>query len=149
MSKELSVVVEKNRQGRPLGFKLSEESKNKIRQSRIGKRHTQETKNKISKSRIKYYEEKDKLTDSLHYDYRFYQDGAHDWIDTNKAAINTCNNVLSNKKLSYLNQVERGCGDDIYKLFSHNITPEFVLLLKEELLSKGLLYEIDILNSIL
>ena len=46
MSKELSVVVEKNRQGRPLGFKLSEESKNKIRQSRIGKRHTQETKNK-------------------------------------------------------------------------------------------------------
>ncbi|KKL43013.1 hypothetical protein LCGC14_2367080 [marine sediment metagenome] len=38
----------KNRRGRPTGYKLSKKSKNKIRKSRIGQRHTIETRLKIS-----------------------------------------------------------------------------------------------------
>jgi len=38
------------KRGRPEGHKLSQESKDKIRDGRLGKRHTQETRDKISMS---------------------------------------------------------------------------------------------------
>jgi hypothetical protein len=41
--------------GRPLGFKLSEESKDKIRESRTGQEHAVQTKRKISKSLKRYF----------------------------------------------------------------------------------------------
>jgi len=41
--------------GRPLGYKLSAESKDKIRKSRIGTTHSDGTKNKISKSLKAYF----------------------------------------------------------------------------------------------
>jgi hypothetical protein len=41
--------------GRPVGYELSMESKNKIRKSRVGKMHSDQTKNKISKSLKAYF----------------------------------------------------------------------------------------------
>ena len=38
------------KRGRPIGHKLSETTKEKIRQKRLGTSHTKETKDKISKS---------------------------------------------------------------------------------------------------
>jgi hypothetical protein len=41
--------------GRPVGYQLSEESKDKIRNGRMGTRHSQKTRDKISKSLKKYF----------------------------------------------------------------------------------------------
>jgi hypothetical protein len=40
---------------------------------------------------------------------------------------------MTEKRLSYLKQLELNIGSDIEHLFGHNSTPEFLLLLKEEL----------------
>ena len=47
--------LNKQRPGRPLGFKLTEESKGKIRESRLGQTHDERTKRKISKSIKRYF----------------------------------------------------------------------------------------------
>jgi len=41
--------------GRPMGYQLSKESKDKISKSRTGQFHSQKTKDKISKSLKKYF----------------------------------------------------------------------------------------------
>jgi len=45
-----------NSRGRPVGFKLSEESKGKIRNSRLDTSHSLQTKRKISCSLKKYFQ---------------------------------------------------------------------------------------------
>lgn len=137
------------RRGRPLGFKLSSETKEKIRVKRTGTFHTEETKEKISKSLSAYFRRKDPLTDSLERDYRYFSREACSWIDTYSNSINDCEDVLTNKRIVYLSQMEQAFGDDIEKFFSHNMTPEFILLLKEELISKGLITEMEFINSVL
>lgn len=52
---EFMYVELKKKRGRPFGHKLSEESKNKIRQSRLGQDHSDKTRVKISKSLNKYF----------------------------------------------------------------------------------------------
>jgi hypothetical protein len=44
------------KRGRPLGFKLSEESKQKISESKTGQLHSEETKEKISHSVAAYFQ---------------------------------------------------------------------------------------------
>jgi len=43
------------KRGRPLGHKLSEESKQKISESKTGQQHDRKTKKKISKSLLRYF----------------------------------------------------------------------------------------------
>lgn len=45
----------KNNRGRPLGFRLSEESKRAISESKKGQRHSEATKEKISRSLLQYF----------------------------------------------------------------------------------------------
>ena len=137
----------KHRRGRPLGFKLSEESKDKIRQKRLGTTHSEETKDKISRSLSAHFRSKDSLTDSLQHDYRFSPLSVSRWIDSNKSTINNSCDVLTNKRIVYFSQVEKSYGINIETYFSHNMTPEYILLLKEELQSLGLLDELYILND--
>jgi hypothetical protein len=53
---------EKKRRGRPLGHKLSDESRKKIALSKIGKKHSLQTKMKISSSVKEYWFNKNKET---------------------------------------------------------------------------------------
>lgn len=46
----------KRRRGRPIGFKMSEESKEKTRQSKLGHKHKEETKQKISDGVKRFHE---------------------------------------------------------------------------------------------
>ncbi len=48
-------IKEMANKGRPLGHKLSTETKTKISESKFGQKHTQKAKNKIKKSVIKYF----------------------------------------------------------------------------------------------
>lgn len=139
MSEEnITELKNQGRRGRPLGLKLSEETKDKIRHKRIGKAHTEKTKDKISESMHKHFKSRDLLTESLAYDYRFSTEEVLCWIDNNEESINNCEEVLTNKRISYANQIEQPVGVNIDQFFGHNMTPEFILLLKEELLANGL-----------
>lgn len=138
----------KKKRGRPEGFRLSEESKNRIRESRYGVHHSKTTKNKISRSLIKYFKEKNPLSESIRYDYRHFPSYIDEWIINNRRELNRTEYVLTDKKILFLSQLELCFGSEIDK-FSHNITPEFFLMLKEELMEKGLAEELEILYSLL
>lgn len=146
---EDTVYKKQGRRGRPLGFKLSSETKEKIRQKRIGTYHTEETKEKISRSLSDYFKRKDLFTDTLEYDYRFSSNEIYSWIGNHSGCINLCDDVLTNKRIVYLSYIEQSFGDDIERLFSHNMTPEFILLLKEDMISRGLINEIEFIDSVL
>ena len=136
------------KRGRPIGYKLSEKSKDKIRDSRFGTHHSEETKNKISKSLTKYFREKGPLSESMRYDYRHFSKGIDDWIIGNKENIDHTEHVMTEKRLFFVGQLEISAGFDIDN-FSHETTPEFLALLKEELMEKGLIEELKALEALI
>lgn len=127
------VRVSKKR-GRPFGHKLSEETKDKIRCGRLGTHHTKATRDKISRSLIAYFKKRDSLADSIGQEYSYVSEEASDWVYDNKDDIDATEYVMTEKRLSYLNQVELCLGNDIEKLFGHSATPEFLLILKERII---------------
>jgi len=138
----------KKKRGRPEGFRLSEKSKDRIRESRYGVHHSKATRNKISRSLIKYFKERNPLSENIRYDYKHFPAYIDEWIINNKRELDQTEYVMTDKKILFLSQLELCFGSDIDK-FSHNITPEFFLILKEELLEKGLTEELEILYSLL
>jgi len=138
----------KKKRGRPAGLRLSEQSKEKIRRSRYGMHHSEETKDKISKSLRKYFKERDPLSESMRHDYEYFPKYVKKWIINNKEDINKTECVITEKKLSFLSKLELCFGFEIDK-FSHNATPEFFILLKEELIDQGKTDELKILYSLL
>jgi len=136
------------KRGRQKGYKLSEESKNKIRVSRFGTHHSEETKDEISKSLTKYFREKDPLSESMRYDYRNFTKDTDEWILENKEEIDRTDCVMTEKKLFFLGQLEIPSGFDINN-FNHETTPEFLILLKEELIEKGLTKELEELKALI
>lgn len=126
------------KRGRPLGYKLSEESKHKIRLKRLGTHHTLETKNKISKSLKAYFRRRDSLSRSISNEYLRISDQAVDWIADNKDKIDSIDDVMSTKRLNNLQQLELYFGSEIEDLFGHQMTPEFLLLVKELIENCGL-----------
>ncbi len=136
------------RRGRPLGYELSNISKDKIRHSRLGKCHTIETRNKISRSLIKYFKERDSIAVGLEREYRCFPIEAGEWIMQKASEIDETKSVISGKRLSYLNQMELCFGSEIEN-FCHFTTPEFILLLKEQLKEEGLVEELQELSALL
>lgn len=134
--------------GRPIGFKLSEHSKEKIRQCRLGTRHSESTKEKISRSLKQYFKHRDRLSDTVFNEYRYYSPEVLGWIDAHQFDIDDSESVLTNKRLVYINQMEVCMGLNIYDV-SHNATPEFFLLLKEELRKLGMFMELKELESLM
>jgi hypothetical protein len=120
------------KRGRPFGHKLSEETKERIRQRRLGTKHSQETKDKISQSLIRYFKSRDTLSDSMQYEYSYISEEATDWVQENKDEIDETEHVMTERRLHYLKQLEICLGGDIEHIFGHNATPEFLMLLKEE-----------------
>ena len=56
--------------GRPLGFKLSDASKQAISESKKGQKHSEETKDKISKTLIAYFRHIHPLSEELYEQYK-------------------------------------------------------------------------------
>jgi len=120
------------KRGRPIGFELSEETKEKIRQSRLGKSHSQETRNKISKSLLRYFRKKDPVSEGISNEYKYFQREVTDWLYEHSSDLDDTDDIMANKRLVYLSQLELCYGSNIEN-FCHSATPEFLLLLKEEL----------------
>jgi hypothetical protein len=118
--------------GRPRGYKLSEETREKIRRRRIGTVQSKKTRDKISSSLLTYFKKKDLLTNGLKQEYFEASREAVDWIEDNKDIIDDTKDIMTERRLLYLNQVEICFGFDINN-FGHNANPEFILLLKEVL----------------
>lgn len=138
------------KRGRPEGYKLSNTSKNKIRQKRLGTHHSRETKNKISKSLKEYFRKKDPLSQSIEQEYSDISEEAVDWVCENRRELDDeDNDFVSDKKLTHLRQLEISFGADLENLFGHGTTPEFILLLREELEAKGSFTDLQELQSIL
>ena len=129
------VTISRTR-GRPFGHRLSEETKDKIRNKRMGTHHSKETRDKISKSLIKYFKSKDSLAASIEREYSYVSDEAAAWVYANRDAIDDTEYVMTEKRLSYLKQIELCFGNDIEHFFGHNSTPEFLLILKEEIMER-------------
>lgn len=126
------VVISKIR-GRPLGHRLSEETKDKIRNKRLGTHHSKETKDKISKSLIRYFRSRDSLASCIEHEYSYISEEAAAWIYDNRDALNDTDCIITEKRLSYLKQLELCLGNDLENFFGHSSTPEFLLILKEEI----------------
>jgi len=124
------------RRGRPFGHRLNDNTKDKIRQHRLGTHHDQETKDKISKSLSEYFKKRDSFSRSINQEYSEISSEATEWIDENSDELDKEADILTERRLMYSRQLEISLGHEIEVLFGHNATPEFLLLLKEELIEK-------------
>lgn len=117
--------------GRPLGFKLSEESKKAISESKKGQRHKQETKDKISRSLIIYFRKLNSFSEEIENRYcRADDDDTCGWVQSVRSKLDNLDDVLTRKSMFSKNRIEMTCGNNI-EYFSHNLTPEILLLFKE------------------
>ena len=121
----------KRPRGRPRGFRLSEESKRAISESKKGQRHKQETKDKISRSLIIYFRNLNPLSEDIEYKYcRFDNDDACGWIRGVRDELNNIEDVLTRRMMKSRRRIEISCGSNI-EFFSHELTPEVLVLFKE------------------
>ena len=136
------------KRGRPAGHELSNETKDKIRQSRIGKSHSRETRNKISRSLIKYFRKRDPVSNGIENEYKYFPEEAKEWLANHREEIDATEGIMANKRIIYLSQLETCYGNDIEN-FCHFTTPEFLLILKEELFNLGMQEELRELASLI
>jgi len=142
-------IIIKRKRGRPSGHRLSNDTKEKIRRKRLGRSHSQRTKDKISKSLIAYFKNKESLSMSIEHEYSYISEEAVEWISEHREEIDVTEHVMTEKRLMYLKQIEICLGSDIEYLFGHNATPEFLMILKEEMQEKGLTADMAELHSLL
>ena len=122
------------RRGRPLGFKLSEASKRAISESKRGQRHKQTTKEKISRSLIRHFKSMNPLSEELTNMYCDFEDGDNEvcrWMANNEDNLDSIDDVMTLKSLRNANRIEIAAGYTI-EFFSHEITPELLVLFIEE-----------------
>jgi hypothetical protein len=119
------------RRGRPLGFKLSEESKRAISESKRGQRHREETKDKISKSLIVYFRRQNPLSEELINRYcRADDDVTCNWVNGVREELDSSMDILTQKSMRNTRRIELTCGEYI-EYFSHELTPEVLALFRE------------------
>jgi len=127
--------VAKGNRGRPIGYKLSEESKRAIAEAKRGQRHREETKEKISRSLLIYFKQFNSLADEVTNRYcRLGNDKLCEWANDASEELDNIEDVLTEKGMRNTRKIEICCGNDIER-FSHNATPELIIMLKQ-LLSK-------------
>ena len=123
------MIVKKR--GRPLGFKLSEETKQAISRAKRNQKHTQETKDKISASLLEYFRRKSPLSEEMINTYcRCDDDSMCRWFIESKTEIDSSDDILTYRSLINANKIEISFGHDIERI-SHNITPELLVMFKE------------------
>lgn len=126
------------KRGRPLGFRLSEDSKRAISMSKTGQRHRQETKDKISRSLIMYFRKKNPISEEItNYYCDSMDDDMCDWIQEVGDELDASMDVMTDRALRNKCKIEITCGGNI-EYFSHNITPELIVMFKEYCEENGL-----------
>jgi len=119
------------KRGRPLGHKLSEESKRAIAESKRGQRQKPETKDKISRSLILYFSQFNSLSEEIENRYcRTDNDEVCNWANDVRDELDNSEDVLTRKTMRNKRAMELTSGHNI-EFHSHNMTPEFMLLIKE------------------
>jgi hypothetical protein len=132
------------KRGRPLGFRLSEASKRAISVSKMGQRHRPETKDRISKSLLMYFRKKNPLSEEITNRYcRCGDDELCDWVTEHQDELDSSMDILTEKALSNKTKIEITCGPSI-EFFSHSLTPEYVVMLKDLYEKNGELTEEDL-----
>jgi hypothetical protein len=132
--------------GRPVGFKVSEETKDRIRDKRLGSCHSEETKRKISESLSMYFKKRYSLSDDFLNEYGYTSREIREWVDSNLNRLDEMIDVVTNRRIMYIARwLELGTGDNTDKL-GHELTPEFLLLIKEDMFDNDLLQELKLLN---
>lgn len=145
MADDNKLKIKKKKRGRPVGYKLSEESKKAISESKKGQHHSVETREKISRSLKIYFNKLNPLSSEIKHNYRKYGKDTCRWIDCKKQEINDCKDIMTDRSIRNTNKIELAFGEHIER-FSHEFTPEAILLFKEEcyrLINKGLCTEED------
>lgn len=119
------------RVGRPSGYRLSEASKRAISASKQGQNHKLETKDKISRSLTIYFKQFDSLGEEIADRYcNMEDDEICSWANDVKDDLDNLDDVYTEKKLRNKNKMELCCGHDIER-FSHGLTPELIIMIKE------------------
>lgn len=127
-----------NRRGRPIGYRLSEASKRSISESKKGQKHSQETKDKISRTLTLYFRRLRPLSDEIINRYcRSNDDETCRWILGAKEELDTFDDIITDRGLRSASKMEIAYGVDI-EFFSHDLTPETILLLKERCKALGI-----------
>lgn len=126
------------RRGRPLGFRLSEESKRAISESKKGQRHKQATKDKISKTLLLYFRRLNPLSEEITNTYcRIDDDEACGWMNDVAEDIDETEDILTDRFMKNIRKTEIAYGHNI-EYFSHSMTPERLLIIKELCESQGI-----------
>jgi len=126
------------KRGRPPGFRMTEESKRSISYSKTGQRHKQTTKDKISKTLMIYFKKLHPLSEEIARKYgRLENEEFNYWIIDNKESIDIVEDVRTERAMRNSRRIELAYGQNI-EYFSHNLTPETLLILKEDLERQGI-----------
>jgi len=121
------------KKGRPIGFRLSEASKRSISESKRGQRHKETTKDKISRSLQTYFRKKFPLSEEISNIYcRIDDEGVCEWLCDVGEDLDDCRDVLTQKAMYGKLRIEISYGDNMEEIFSHSITPELLLILKQD-----------------
>lgn len=117
--------------GRPSGYRLSEASKRAIAETKKGQSHRPETKDKISRSLTIYFKQFDSLGEEIVDRYCSMEDDyICEWANQVKNELDNLDDVYTEKRLRNKCKMEICCGHDIER-FSHGLTPEFIIILKQ------------------
>ena len=93
----------KKSRGRPLGFKLSDESKRAISVAKTGQRHSEETKEKISRTLMAYFRNIHPLSKELYEDYKDLielNEEINKWFKNISDEYDSTRSVLTEKSLN-------------------------------------------------
>lgn len=125
--------------GRPLGFKLSEASKRAISEAKKGQKHREVTKAKISRTLSGYFRSKNPLSDEIINTYcRINDDKTCEWLYNAIDELDSYRDILTNRILRNRSNIEMSYGNNIENMFSHSITPELLVMYKQERLALGI-----------
>jgi len=126
------------KRGRPLGYRLSEESKRAIAEAKTGHRQKQETKDKISRSLTLHFKKFNSLGEEITNKYcRIDDDDLCAWANKVKDDLDDLDDVLTNKTMRNKRRMELTSANHI-EYFSHNLTPELIVILKQSIEELGL-----------
>jgi hypothetical protein len=95
--------MQNRKRGRPIGFKLSDESKAAISRAKTGGRLSEETKEKISNTLINYFKKLHPLSKDIYESYKDIIDSDSkitEWYENAVEVLNSYSNVATERSLN-------------------------------------------------
>jgi len=119
------------KRGRPVGYRLSEESKRAIAESKTGQLHKIETKDKISNTLLVYFKQFNSLGDEITNKYcRADDDELCKWANESKCDLDEFDDIFTSKTMRNKRKMELTSGQNI-EFYSYDLTPEDLVILKQ------------------